>query len=314
MSADATAARPIALGHLTLLDLAPPDLVEVAAHAGYTGIGVRVATAGTAEAPWPMTGANPPMRAETRRRADALGLEIVDVEVVRLTPETRRGDHAAVLEAGAALGARVINVIGDDPDEARCAESFAALAEDARAHGLRPLLEPMAYRAVDRVETAARIAAASAGGGVLVDCLHAYRCEASARTLATLPADRVPLVQLCDAPASTPPLPAEPPLLPRGQHGSRATVATSSAITSPSRTRWPGPPSASGAPARPPTSSRRSSATRRPPPPSWTARWAPAEAWTCWSTPRASCGNTRRPSSPATTGTRRSPSTSRPRT
>lgn len=195
--------RPIALGHLTLLDVAPPQLALIAARAGYAGIGVRVAAPGSGQQSQSMAVGSRMLR-ETVHRLDDLGLEVFDTSLVRLTPETDRDDYAPVLEVGAELGARYVNVPGDDPDEARASQTFAALVEDARRYGLRPLLEPMAYRRISRVETAARIAGRSTGGGVLIDCLHVHRCGATADTLRSLPADLVHLVQVTDAPDKQP--------------------------------------------------------------------------------------------------------------
>lgn len=207
--------RLVALGHLTLLDVAPPQLALIAARAGYAGIGVRVAASGSSPQPHSMAAGSRMLR-ETVHRLDGLGLEVFDVSLVRLAPETQRDDYAPVLEAGAELGARYVNVPGDDPDETRASQTFAALVEDARPYGLRPLLEPMAYRRISRVETAARIAGRSPGGGVLIDCLHVHRCGATADTLRSLPADLVHLVQVSDAPNEQPHGLTPPRSLPTG--------------------------------------------------------------------------------------------------
>jgi hypothetical protein len=52
---------------------------------------------------------------ETIARLDDRGLEVADVEIIRLTPNTRPADAIPLLEIGAGLGARFLNVFGDDP-------------------------------------------------------------------------------------------------------------------------------------------------------------------------------------------------------
>jgi sugar phosphate isomerase/epimerase len=113
-----SAAREVGIAHLTLLDVSPPELVAVAAAAGFDAVGVRVVTAGPGEEPWPMTPGSP-MLEETARRLGDTGVRVLDVEVLVLRPDTRSEDYEPALEAGARLGARFLNVMGDDPDPER---------------------------------------------------------------------------------------------------------------------------------------------------------------------------------------------------
>jgi sugar phosphate isomerase/epimerase len=208
--------REVAIAHLTLLDVAPPELVTVAAAAGFDAVGLRVDTAGPGEEPWPMTGASP-MLGETLRRLDDTGLRVLDVEVLQLGPDTGRGDYLPLLEAGGRLGARLLNVMGDDPEPERMAESFAALVADARPYGLRPVLEPIPYRTVRDLGQAVRIAERSGGGGVEIDCLHFRRYGGDLDELRAVDPDLLPILQLCDAPLDPPSGLPRPARLPRGQ-------------------------------------------------------------------------------------------------
>ena len=81
-----------------------------------------------------------------------------------------------MLEAAAALGARYVNAICDDPDLSRLSDSFAALTAAAAPYGIRAVVEFMAYRSVRTLAEAVAIARASGGGGILVDALHVQRC------------------------------------------------------------------------------------------------------------------------------------------
>ena len=205
----------IGIDHLTLLHVSPPELVSIASETGFDAVGIRVHTAGRAEEPWPMT-AGSPMLKETLERLRETGIQVLDVEVFQLEPDTRQQDYKMLLEVGGLLGARFINVMGSDADIDRLADNFAQLAADARPYGLRPLIEPMAYRPVHSLDLAARIAQRSKGGGILVDSLHFQRCGDNFDRLHSIESILLPVVQLCDAPLVGPTGQPRPRWLPRG--------------------------------------------------------------------------------------------------
>lgn len=205
----------VGIGHLTMLDVAPPDWVSLAHEAGFDGVGIRVAAASPAEAPWPMQPGSP-MLAETSHCIDDTGIRVLDVEIIRLTPETRPENHRTLFEVGAQLGASFINVIADDPDFSRARDTFAALAAEARPFGLRPVLEAMAYSRVRSLAEAVSIVEGS-GGGVTIDPLHLQRFGGDPQQLRSIDPALLLYYQLCDAPLAPPsPLP-RPKRLPRGQ-------------------------------------------------------------------------------------------------
>ena len=206
----------VGIDHLTLLDVSPPELVTIASETGFDAVGFRVGTAGPGEEPYPMA-IGSPMLEETLRRMEDTGVRVLDVEVIRLGPDITRKDYEALLESGQRLGARFINVMGDDVDIDRISDNFAQLTADARPYGLRPLIEPMAYRPVHNLEIAVRIAQRSGGGGVLVDCLHFQRCGDNLNYLRSVDPALLPILQLCDAPLAQPTGLPRPRWLPRGQ-------------------------------------------------------------------------------------------------
>jgi hypothetical protein len=113
------------------------------------------------------------MLTETQRRMAATGVTVLDVEVVRLTPDSNPAAYEALFDVGALLGARFVNVLPDDPDLGRLRDSFHILADKARPYGLRPTLEPTAYTSVRSLADAAFVAAGS-GGGITIDPLHLH--------------------------------------------------------------------------------------------------------------------------------------------
>jgi len=123
------APRLLSISHLTVLDASPPELVAAAADAGFDAVGIRVWPAAD-EPGYPMLGDTPMLRETLLRLADT-GACVLDVEVLRLRPDSRMDDALRILDAGARLQARAVLVICNDPEEDRLLESFAAVCEAA---------------------------------------------------------------------------------------------------------------------------------------------------------------------------------------
>ena len=206
----------VGMDHLTMLDVSPPEMVTIAREAGFDSISPRVAASTPSEEPWPMT-AGSLMLEETARRLDDTGIRVLAVEVFRIGPGTRPGEYEGAFEAGERLGARYVTVNSDDPDLERASETFAALTAEARAYGLRALIEPIVYTEVSNLDEALYIASTSGGGGILLDTLHFQRYGGRLEQLRSLDPDLLAYVQLCDAPLAPPSGLPRPPRLPRGQ-------------------------------------------------------------------------------------------------
>ncbi|MDG4668923.1 sugar phosphate isomerase/epimerase [Mycobacterium sp. 236(2023)] len=193
--------RPISLAPLTVLELSPPELVACAADAGFDGVGLRLIRATEEELLRPTIGSTPMIR-ETRQRLDDTGLFLLDIEVLRLRPDTKVRDHfGAFLETGAYLGASQILVTGNDPDHARLADNLAELSAFAEGFGMTPNLEPMPWTDVRCLDEATLILRRCAGAdvGVLVDAIHYDRALATPDDLRAMPGEWTRYVQICDA-------------------------------------------------------------------------------------------------------------------
>jgi sugar phosphate isomerase/epimerase len=192
--------RPRGLEHLTLLDVAPPEFVQLTAGAGFDAVGLRIAPVTDAERPWPMAPGSP-MLAETVRRCRGEGIEVLDVEAIRLGPEP--DDCEPVLAAAAELGARHVNVICEDPDPARLRDHFGSVAALAAPYRIRPVVEIMAYRVVKTLADALSVIEGTPGG-LLIDALHVQRCGVDLAELARVDPAGIAYLQLCDAPLKSP--------------------------------------------------------------------------------------------------------------
>lgn len=186
--------RILSLAALTVLELSPPDMVEAAARAGYSHVGLRLVPATVEEHHYPLL-ADAGLRRRTLARLRDSGVRTLDVEILRLRPDTRVGEFAAVLEVGAEFGARYVLVAGNDDDERRSADNFAALCDLARPLGLDPHLEFMPWTGIRDLRQAARVveAAARDNAGLLLDAFHFDRSASSLEDLRAIPPVRATL-------------------------------------------------------------------------------------------------------------------------
>jgi sugar phosphate isomerase/epimerase len=187
--------RPIGLAALTVLELPHEEQIGVAAQAGYSHVGLRLV---------PVVGQPYQHRFDAsavERTLRECGVRVLDVEVFRLTPETKVADFEAILDASARLKATELLVHGADPDESRLAGTFGALCDLAVRYGLAANLEPMPWVDVSNVATAMRIldSAARANSGLLVDAIHFFRAGDTPQALSSVPPRLLRYAQLCDA-------------------------------------------------------------------------------------------------------------------
>lgn len=201
----ASTTRPLSLAALTVIELAPPDMVSCAADAGFSHVGLRLLPATAEEPVYPVVGDTPMVR-EIARRLASTGVHVHDIEILRLKPETRASDYREVLETGARLGARAALVAGNDDDESRLVANFAELAAIADTLHLSLALEPMPWTDVRDVEAGLRVIERSGArnAGLVIDAIHVDRAGTTPAELAALPAARIGYAQLCDAPAERP--------------------------------------------------------------------------------------------------------------
>jgi sugar phosphate isomerase/epimerase len=196
---------PLSLAALTVLELSPAEMVSCAADAGYAHIGLRLIPATEREPVWPIIGDTPLVRDVERRLADT-GIEVLDIEIFRIKPDTRVEDYRAALETGARLGARHVLVAGNDPDISRLTATFAALCDLGAPLGLTIDLEPMPWTDVKNLQQGAQVVAGAnrPNGGLLVDPIHFDRAGNAPADIARVPSLAFHYAQLCDAPAQRP--------------------------------------------------------------------------------------------------------------
>ena len=194
------------LAHLTALSLSPPELVDAAADAGYRYVGLRLTRVTPQEPHYPLA-TDPALMRTTKVRLAATGIEVLDIELARISPDEDPRDFERFLEAGAELGARHVITQLPDPDRARKIDRFAQLCEMARPLGLTIDLEFPSWTETPDLREAARVlrAADQPNAGILVDLLHFARSGSSVADLRQLPAEWFHFAHVCDAPPGVPP-------------------------------------------------------------------------------------------------------------
>ena len=123
------------LAALTVLELAPPALIDVAAACGYDYVGIRLLPAMAGGIAYPLMEDGAGLK-ETLARLDATDITVADLEVVAFRPETEIASFAAFFETGARLGAKNFLIAAYDPDLTRFTDRYAAFCEAAAPYGL----------------------------------------------------------------------------------------------------------------------------------------------------------------------------------
>jgi sugar phosphate isomerase/epimerase/4-hydroxyphenylpyruvate dioxygenase-like putative hemolysin len=193
------------LAHLTALSLSPPELVDAAAEAGYRYVGLRLTRVTPQEPHYPLA-TDPALMRTTKVRLAATGIEVLDVELARISPHDDPRDFERFLQAGADLGARHVIAQLPDPDRNRKIDRFAQLCEMARPLGLTVDLEFPSWTETPDLHSAVRVlrGAEQPNAGMLIDLLHFARSGSSVAELRQLPAEWFHFVHVCDAPPTVP--------------------------------------------------------------------------------------------------------------
>ena len=197
--------RELSLAHLTVLDTTPPELVSVAAAAGFHAVGIRLtAPPSVGVPPYDILSEGP--CCATRCAPQGHRVTVLDTEFLRFEPDRPVGIPEGFLEVSARLGARHVLVMSAEPDEARTLERFGDLCDRAARYGLRVGLEFAVYTGVPTLAHAVQMVgrANRANASVVVDALHFSRSGGLPAHIAGVDPSLFPYAQICDASADMP--------------------------------------------------------------------------------------------------------------
>ncbi len=183
----------ISLSAGSVLDAAPAVVLRAAATAGYDAAGLRLD-------PDRVTTADV---VHLRELAADLGITLLDLEVVRLGPQSDRERERRIVDLAATLGAEFVLTVSEHDSEAASADALGELTEVADASGVRLALEFMMFTGVHTLAAALRVVTGTTGA-VVVDALHLHRSGADSADLSAIPRQQLAYVQLCDASLTRP--------------------------------------------------------------------------------------------------------------
>jgi sugar phosphate isomerase/epimerase len=203
--------REFGLCHYTMIDVPPPEFVNLASSARFVAVSLMLELphAARSSVAWmddadrcPMHG-NTPLRRETKRVLDGTGVMVVDASTCRIESDTDVEGFRPMIESAAYLGARQVNVNGNDPERSRLTDRFAELAAIAAEYALPVGIEFQMISEVKTLSDALELIARSgvSNAAVTVDALHLARSGGSPADIARLEPSRISYAQLCDGPA-----------------------------------------------------------------------------------------------------------------
>jgi sugar phosphate isomerase/epimerase len=133
-------------------------------------------------------------------------LELLDVEVIWIKPDSDMAMHKRSIDIGAELGARNILCVSSDPDMGATAARLAELCEHAVPSGMRVALEFGIFTEVKDLTMAMAVldTVAHPLRALLIDPIHVDRSGSTAAQIAMVPRALLPYAQFCDASAKRP--------------------------------------------------------------------------------------------------------------
>lgn len=190
------------LAHLTLLGCSTPELVYVAARAGYDAISPRLLSMGV-EGECKSSLLSKSMLDATYNALRTTGISVYDIELLRITDNCDVSSYKRTLEAGAKLGAK--NLITsvwtkDDNNRNYIIDTFAKLCELAKEYGFFVSLEYPSFSSLKNLDDVVDVIEASTqdNAGILIDTLYTHMSRTSIEDLKKLPSKYFKFMHICD--------------------------------------------------------------------------------------------------------------------
>ncbi|CAG0954284.1 Inosose isomerase [Burkholderiales bacterium] len=203
---DVEVRHEFSLAHLTVMGCPPPEMIYVAARAGYDYVSLRTIFMGLPGEPNYGLAHNPDLLTKTRRALDSTGVRLHDIELARVKDGVDPRSFVPELEVAAELGARAVLSSIWSGDRAFYLEKFAEICDLAKPFGLTVDLESVPIATVRDLAGAADVlrAVRRDNAGLMIDTHHFHRARDKASDLASLPREWFHFAQICDAPAEIP--------------------------------------------------------------------------------------------------------------
>jgi len=190
------------LAHLTLIGVTPPELVYIAARAGYDAVSPRFIPM---HVPGEFT-QSPVGKSQIQATKTALkttGLKVLDVELARLTEDVNPRDFVPALELGGELEAQrmIMSAWTTTRDDRNfLIDVYAETCDLARPYGITVDLEFPTFSRLRTLDEALDIvrAADRPNGGILVDTLYLHLSRVDLAELLHIPSELFHFLHVSD--------------------------------------------------------------------------------------------------------------------
>lgn len=190
------------LAHLTLISATVPELIYIAARAGYDAVSPRLI-------PMHVDGEftqSPANRAQVQAAKTALsttGLKVLDIELARITEDCDPRSFERALELGGELGAKRMIMSAWTPtrdDRNFLVDVYGETCDLAEPYGLTVDLEFPSFSRLRTLDEALDIvrAADRPNGGILVDTLYLHLSRVDIGELLHVPSDLLHFLHISD--------------------------------------------------------------------------------------------------------------------
>lgn len=200
---DATAQPLYSLAHLTLINATAPELIYIAARAGYDAVSPRFIQMNVpgefAESP-----VDKQMVRATKTALATTGLKVLDVELARITEDCDPRSFEPACELGGELGAKRMIMSAwttDRTDRNFLIDCYGETCDIAAQYGLSVDLEFPSFsrlRTLDETLDIVR-AANRPNGGILVDTLYLHLSRVDLAELLHVPSELLNFLHISDA-------------------------------------------------------------------------------------------------------------------
>jgi len=199
-------AQQFSLAHLTALGCAPPELIYIAARAGYDFVSLRPIFMGLPNEPNYALAENKLMLRQTKNAFAETGVKLMDIELARVYDGLDPKKYLPALEVAAELGGRHVLSSVWTPERNFAIDCFGELCDLAKQFGLTVNLEFVTFADIKNLREALDFlrAADRENCGVMVDTLHFHRSRVALEELDAVPREWFHFAHLCDGPPDIP--------------------------------------------------------------------------------------------------------------
>ena len=199
--------KQFSLAYLTIPGTHPVDQINIAAQAGYDGVGLRpISQKLPGEADFPFT--DDVIYANVKAALQDTGIKLMDIELARVADGVDVMSYEPAFDRAAQLGAK--SAIGSiwTSDEAFYLKQITALCALAAKYGMEINFEFVPFSQIkDLKQTLALVKQSGCPNiKILVDHLHAHRAEVTEDDIKAVPANLLGFPHVCDGPAFIPPI------------------------------------------------------------------------------------------------------------